>query len=100
MGYLFALLDRMAPEASLIMRFGLLARGAPTLFAFPLATRYWSSQTVILILITSSLLATILYIPSSSFGTLFVVTIIFSTVYPALLPAVDSSYANFISGHD
>ncbi|MFJ8065883.1 MFS transporter [Psychrobacillus sp. NPDC096426] len=77
-------------EASLIMSFGLLARGASTLFAFPLAYKFWSNQTVILILTVSSLVATILYIPSSSFSTLIIVTILFSAVYPALLPAVDS----------
>ncbi|MCM3676105.1 3-phenylpropionate MFS transporter [Peribacillus simplex] len=87
-------------EASLIMGFGLLARGASTLFAFPLASKYWSSQTVILVLTVSSLLATILYIPSSSFGTLFVVTIIFSTVYPALLPAVDSTAGALVQQGD
>lgn len=78
-------------EASLIMGLGLLARGASTLLAFPLASKYWSSHTVILILTAGSLVATILYIPASSFGALFVVTILFSTVYPALLPAVDSA---------
>lgn len=78
-------------EASLIMGFGLLARGASNLLAFPLASKYWSSHTVILILTAGSLVATILYIPTSSFGSLFVVTILFSAVYPALLPAVDSA---------
>ena len=78
-------------EASLIMGFGLLARGVSTLLAFPLASKYWSSHTVILIFTVSSLVATILYIPSSSFITLSIVTIVFSAVYPALLPAVDSA---------
>ena len=83
-------------EASLIMGIGLVARGASTLFAFPLASKYWSSQAVILIFTASSLLATILYIPSSSFGALFVVTILFSAVYPALLPAFDSAAGSLV----
>ena len=84
-------------EASLIMGFGLLARGASNLLAFPLASKYWSSHTVILILTAGSLVATILYIPTSSFGSLFVVTILFSAVYPALLPAVDSAAGVLVS---
>lgn len=87
-------------EASLIMGFGLLARGASTLFAFPLASKYWSSQKVILVLTISSLVATILYIPTSSFGALFVVTLLFSAVYPALLPAVDSTAGALVQQGD
>ena len=83
-------------EASLTMGFGLLARGVSTLFVFPLASKYWSSHTVILILTASSLVATILYIPFSSLGTLFVITILFSAVYPALLPAVDSAAGTLV----
>ncbi|WP_051317331.1 MFS transporter [Ectobacillus panaciterrae] len=83
-------------EASLIMGFGLLARGASTLFVFPLASKYWSSQTVILVLTVSSLVATVLYILSSSFSTLFVVTVLFSAVYPALLPAIDSTAGTLV----
>ena len=78
-------------EASLIMGFGLIARGVSTLVAFPLASKYWSSHKVILFFTFGSLAATILYIPSSSFGTLTAVTILFSAVYPSLLPAVDSA---------
>lgn len=78
-------------EASLIMGFGLIARGLSTLVAFPLASKYWSSHKVILVFTAGSLAATILYIPSSSFVALTTVTILFSAVYPSLLPAVDSA---------
>ncbi|UTR16383.1 3-phenylpropionate MFS transporter [Salipaludibacillus sp. LMS25] len=78
-------------EASLIMGFGLLARGLSSLFAFPLASKYWSSQRIILVFTVSSLVATLLYIPSLSFSTLFIVTVIFSAIYPSLLPAIDST---------
>lgn len=87
-------------EASLIMGFGLLARGASTLFAFPFVSKYWSSQTVILVLTVCSLVATLLYIPISSFNTLFVVTILFSAVYPALLPAVESTASALVQQGD
>lgn len=83
-------------EASLTMGFGLLARGVSTLFVFPLASKYWSSHTVILILTASSLVTTMLYIPFSSLSTLFVITILFSAVYPALLPAVDSAAGTLV----
>ncbi|WP_042349349.1 MFS transporter [Bacillus massiliigorillae] len=78
-------------EASLIMSFGLVARGASTLFAFPLASRRWSNKTVIVLLTGGALLAALLYIPANSFTTLFAVTLIFSMFYPALLPALDST---------
>ncbi|MGM9928026.1 MAG: MFS transporter [Bacillus sp. (in: firmicutes)] len=78
-------------EASLIMAFGLVARGASTLFAFPFASKYWSSRKVILVLTISSLVATILYIPSSTMASLFTVTILFSAIYPSLLPAIESA---------
>jgi len=78
-------------EASLIMGFGLVARGISTLFAFPLASKFWSSQRVILILTIGSLIATILYLPATSFTMLFAVTILFSAIYPSLLPAVEST---------
>lgn len=83
-------------EASLIMGFGLLARGASTMFAFPLASKYWSNQLVILILTICSLVATILYVPVSSFVSLFIITMIFSAVYPTLLPAMDSTAGSLV----
>lgn len=86
-------------EASLIMGIGLVARGLSTLFAFPFASRFLSAHKVILSLTVISLIATILYIPSSSFTTLFVVTILFSAVYPTLLPAVESAAAVLVSHH-
>jgi PPP family 3-phenylpropionic acid transporter len=78
-------------QASLVMGFGLMARGASTLFAFPIASKYWSGQKVTLILTIGSLLAAVLYIPSTSFETLFAVTLLFSAIYPVLLPAIDST---------
>ncbi|MCM3691368.1 3-phenylpropionate MFS transporter [Neobacillus niacini] len=87
-------------EASIIMGFGLVARGASSLFAFPVAAKFMSSQTVIFVLTAGSLLAAILYIPSSSFVTLFVVTLVFSTVFPPLLPALDTAAGNLVQEGD
>jgi PPP family 3-phenylpropionic acid transporter len=90
-GWLVQAKGLSVPEASLIMGFGLVARGVSTLFAFPFVSKFWSGQRVLLILTIGSLIATLLYIPTSSFSMLFVVTVLFSAVYPALLPAVESA---------
>jgi MFS transporter, PPP family, 3-phenylpropionic acid transporter len=87
-------------QASIIMGFGLLARGVSSLFAFPLASKFMSSQTVIFALTASSLVATILYIPSSSFITLLVVTLFFSAAFPPLLPALDTAAGNLVQQGD
>jgi PPP family 3-phenylpropionic acid transporter len=55
-----------------------------------------SSQTVIFVLSASSLVAAILYIPSSSFVTLFIVTLFFSAAFPPLLPALDTAAGNLV----
>ena len=78
-------------EASLIMGFGLVVRGLSSLFGYPFASRYWSTRKVVVLFIIGSLVATILYIPASSFISLFIVTLIFSVFYPTLLPAVEST---------
>jgi MFS transporter, PPP family, 3-phenylpropionic acid transporter len=87
-------------EASVIMGVGLLARGASSLFAFPLASKFMSTHTVIFVLTASSLAAAILYIPSSSFNTLFMVTMFFSAVFPPLLPALDTAAGNLVRNGD
>lgn len=80
-------------QASLVMGFGLVARGVTTLFGFPIIYKYWSSARVILFFTIASLAATIMYIPFNSFSALLIVTLLFNAVYPALLPAVDSAAA-------
>ncbi len=90
-GYLVQGKGLTVSEASLIMGFGLVVRGISALFAYPLASKYWSAHKVAFLLIICSLVATILYIPSTSFISLFVVTLIFSAFYPTLLPAVEST---------
>lgn len=78
-------------EASIMMGFGLLARGISTLFIFPLAFKYWSNQKILLFLSINSFLTLLFYIPSTSFTALFIVTLFFNAIYPSLLPAVDST---------
>lgn len=78
-------------EVSIIMGFGLVARAMSTMFAFPFASKYLSNKKLVLVIVMGSLFATLLYIPISSFMMLFIVTFIFSAIYPTLLPAIDSS---------
>jgi MFS transporter, PPP family, 3-phenylpropionic acid transporter len=87
-------------EASIIMGFGLLARGASSLFAFPMASKFMSSQMVIFILTASSLVAALIYIPSSTFVTLFIVTLLFNAVFPPLLPALDTAAGTLVQQGD
>lgn len=83
-------------NASLIMGFGLVARGVSTMFVFPIASKYMSSQAVVFVLTIISLIVTVLYIPVTSFGMLFVVTILFNAVYPTLLPAIESTASSLV----
>ena len=78
------------------MGFGLVARGVSTMFVFPIASKYMSSQAVVFMLTIISLIVTVLYIPVTSFGMLFVVTILFNAVYPTLLPAIESTASSLV----
>ncbi|MER2048871.1 MAG: MFS transporter [Solibacillus sp.] len=78
-------------EASIIMGFGLVARALSTMFIFPFVSKVMSNKNVLIFFTASSLVVTLLYIPINSFGGLFLMTLLFSAFYPALLPAVESS---------
>lgn len=78
-------------EASIIMGFGLVARALATMFIFPYISKIMSNKNVLLFFTATSLIVTLLYIPIDSFIGLFIMTMLFSALYPALLPAVESS---------
>lgn len=78
-------------EASIIMGFGLVARAISTMFIFPFVSKVMSNKNVLIFFTASSLVVTLLYIPINSFVGLFLMTLLFSAFYPALLPAVESS---------
>lgn len=78
-------------EASIIMGFGLVARAISTMFIFPFVSKVMSNKNVLIFFTASSLIVTLLYIPINSFSGLFLMTLLFSAFYPALLPAVESS---------
>ena len=78
------------PEASIIMGAGLFIRSASTLFLYPFISKYWSQKTVFWFFTLSSFFLALLYIVSSTFVALLVVTVLFSVFYPTLLATVES----------
>lgn len=78
-------------EASIVMGFGLVARAISTMFIFPFVSKVMSNKNVLIFFTASSLVVALLYIPINTFGGLFLMTMLFSAMYPALLPAVESS---------
>ena len=77
-------------DASIVMGAGMIVRSFSTFFVFPYLTERTSYIRVIKWTTVVSLVLAILYIPDSSFIGLFVITILFSAVYPIILPAVES----------
>ncbi len=76
--------------ASVIMGVGMAARALTTFLVFPLLTNRSALRRVIQGLAILSLLLTILYLPDSPLWVLAAITILFSAVYPMVLPAVES----------
>lgn len=76
--------------ASIIMGAGMVARSLSTLLFFPLLTRLFSLGRLMQILAIASFISMALYIPANSYVSLFVVTFIFSLIYPNILPAIES----------
>ncbi|WP_042472499.1 3-phenylpropionate MFS transporter [Bacillus ndiopicus] len=89
-GFLIEAKGLTVGQASLIMSFGLAVRGISTMFAFPYISRKRSSKRVLDILAIASLITVLFFIPASSFNSLFIVTLLFSFFFPALMPALDS----------
>ena len=77
-------------DASIVMGAGMIVRSFSTFFVFPYLTERTSYIRVIKWTTVVSLVLAVLYIPDSSFIGLFVITILFSAVYPIILPAVES----------
>lgn len=95
-GYLVNDKQLSVSEASIIMGFGLVARAFSTMFIFPYISKVMSNKHVLIFFTASSLVVALLYIPMDSFTGLFVMTLLFSMFYPALLPAVESSAATLM----
>ncbi|MCG7346354.1 MFS transporter [Sporosarcina sp. ACRSL] len=76
--------------ASIIMGTGMVARSFSTFLVFPYLTERTSYSRVLKWTTIVSLLLAVLYIPESPFVALFIITVLFSAVYPIILPAVES----------
>ncbi|CAG9622743.1 MFS transporter [Sutcliffiella rhizosphaerae] len=78
-------------EVSLIMSFGLIARGLSTLFAFPYLSGRFSNKALLSLAGIGTLVAILFYLPASSYISLLFVTIILHLFYPVLMPALDTA---------
>ncbi|WP_339253434.1 MFS transporter [Sporosarcina sp. FSL W8-0480] len=78
------------PAASIIMGVGMIARSFSNFLVFPYLTARSSYIHVIKWTSILSLILLIFYIPDSPYIVLFIITVLFSAVYPIILPAVES----------
>lgn len=76
--------------ASVIMGVGMIARSLSTFLVFPYLTRKMSLIHVMKWMSLAALILTLLYLPESPYIVLFIITVLFSAVYPMILPAVES----------
>lgn len=77
-------------DASIVMGAGMIARSISTFFVFPYLTKKLPLIRVIQWTTLSSLVIALLYLPDSSFFLLLLLTVMFSAVYPMILPGVES----------
>ena len=90
-GYLTNVKGLSVTSASIIMSAGMVARAFSTFVLFPSATNRFSVQLVLRITALLSFLSVMFYVPFSDFTALLIITILFSLIYPNLLPAMESS---------
>ncbi|WP_313236365.1 MFS transporter [Sporosarcina ureae] len=86
-------------QASFIMGVGMIARSFSTFFLFPYATRKISLLRVIRWTTFLSFILALAYLPESPFGILFVLTVLFSAIYPIILPSAESG-ASLLMQHE
>lgn len=89
-GWLVSAKEISVPEASLIMAMATIMRGIFSMVVYPIFSKLWSQEKILLGGTILSLLISLTYIPSSSLLALFLVTLGFSAVYPTLLAVIES----------
>ncbi|MGE7545144.1 MFS transporter [Sporosarcina newyorkensis] len=89
-GWLTSTKGLSVTQASIIMGAGMIARSFSTFFLFPYAMRHMSLLRVIRWTTLLSFLIALAYLPESPFFILFGLTVLFSAVYPVILPGVES----------
>ncbi len=90
-GYLINAKHLSVPEAGFIMSAGMIVRAMSTLFIYPVSTKLYSMSKVMQMFGILSLVAMLFYLPFDSYITLLIITILFSAIYPNILPAMESS---------
>ena len=90
-GWLTTEKDLSVFHASIIMGSGMVARAVSTFFFFPIATKLLSLRRVMVWAAFMSFLVMSIYIFADTFIPLLIITVVFSLVYPNLLPAMESS---------
>ena len=85
------------PEAGFIMSVGMIVRAMSTLFIYPVSTKLYSMSKVMQMFGIMSLVAMLFYLPFDSYVMLLIVTILFSAIYPNILPAMESSASILIA---
>ncbi|WP_431028300.1 MFS transporter [Lysinibacillus sp. LZ02] len=79
------------PAASIIMGAGMIARSLSMLIVFPIATKLYAISVVMRGMAIAALVTMLFYIPFESYTALFVITVLFSAIYPNLMPGMESS---------
>lgn len=95
-GWLVQAKNLTVANASMIMAFGLVARAVATMFIFPILSKFMSNKTIITLFTTLALLASVLYIPATSSMSLLLITLLFSLVYPTLMPVIESGASSLV----
>jgi PPP family 3-phenylpropionic acid transporter len=76
--------------ASAIMGVGMIGRSLATFLVFPYLARTMSLIRVMKWMSFAALILALLHLPDSPFYVLLIITVLFSTIYPMILPAVES----------
>ena len=90
-GYLIIEKGLSVTNASIIMGAGMLGRAFSTFILFPAATKRTSLRKVMVWTAGLSLITMTFFITADTFIPLLIITVLFSIVYPILLPAMESS---------
>ena len=98
-GWLTSAKGLSVTQASMIMGAGMIARSFSTFFLFPYATRNMSLLRVLRWTTFLSFVLALAYLPESPFAVLFGLTVLFSAVYPIILPGVESG-ASLLMQHE
>ncbi|AYC30381.1 3-phenylpropionate MFS transporter [Paenisporosarcina cavernae] len=98
-GWLTSVKGLTIAEASIVMGSGMLARAFSTFLLFPIATSKASLQIVMRISAIFSLIVMSLFSFGDSFTMLLAISVLFSIIYPNLLPAMESS-ASLLMQHE